>query len=126
MEDVKQRRIHVAGRQMHYVCGVSAKHELNGQSYKFVPLPRGSFAMYPEERFGMELQSSSIMWENVEDLFKEIRKCMSAARHGTASGTSAFWKVRLVTKTVLEVFYLLTCGCNSHFPLGNCRSCRQK
>ncbi len=73
------------------------------------------------------------MWENVEDLFKEIRKCVSAARHGTASGTFkmafsvaafAFWKVRSVTKTVLEVFYLLTCGCNSHFPLGNCRSCR--
>ncbi len=135
VEDVKQRRIHVAGRQMHYVCGVSAKHELDGQSYKFGPLPRGSFAMYPEERCGMELQSSSIMWENVEDLFKEIRKCMSAARHGTASGTFkiafsvaafAFWKIRSVTKTVLEVFYLLTCGYNSHFPLGNCRSCRQK
>ena len=102
--DVKQRRFHVAGRRMHYVCGVSAKHELEGQSYKLGPLPRGSFAMYPEERFGMEIQSSSIMWENIEDLFKEIRKCMSAARNGTASGTFkmafsvaayAFWKVRL-------------------------------
>jgi hypothetical protein len=59
-DDVKQRRIHVAGRRMHYVCGVSAKHELEGQSYKFVPLPRGSFAMYPEERFGMELHT--IVW----------------------------------------------------------------
>jgi hypothetical protein len=104
-DDVKQRRIHVAGRRMHYVCGVSAKHELEGHSYKFGPLPRGSFAMYPEERIGMEIQSSSIMWENIEDLFKEIRKCMSAARNGTASGTFkmafsvaayAFWKVRLL------------------------------
>jgi len=44
---------------------------------------------------------------------------MSAARHGTASGTFkmafsvaafAFWKVRYVTKTVLEVFIYLYVG----------------
>jgi hypothetical protein len=33
--------------------------------------------------------------------------------------------IGFVTETVLEGFYLLTCGRNSHLPLGNCRPCRQ-
>jgi hypothetical protein len=58
--------------------------------------------MYPEERSGMDLNSPSMMWESIEDIFIRIRKIMSSARQGTSSATfnmpfllSAydFWKV---------------------------------
>ncbi len=101
-EDVKQRRVYVAGRGMHYVCGVTAVEELPTYGYKLSPLPRGTFAMYPEERSGMDLNSPSMMWECIEDVFLKIRQSMSSARQGTSSATFKmpwsvaayeFWKV---------------------------------
>ena len=89
-DDVKQRRINVAGRGMHYVCGVTATEDLERQEYRLALLSRGSFAMYPEERLGLELNSPSMMWEHIEDVFKNIRECMSSARQGTSSATFQF------------------------------------
>jgi hypothetical protein len=101
-EDVKQRRINVAGSGMHYVCGVTATVDLQREEYRLAPLSRGAFAMYPEERFGLELNSPSMMWEHIEDVLKNIRECMSSARQGTSSASFklpflvsaySFWKV---------------------------------
>jgi hypothetical protein len=101
-DDVKQRRINVAGRGMHFVCGVSATQDVERQTYTFTLMPRATLVMYPEERYGMEINSSSIMWEHVEEVFTSIRQCMSSARHGTASASfkltclacaHSFWKV---------------------------------
>ena len=101
-EDVKQRRVYVAGRGMHYVCGVTAIEDLPTQGYKLSLLPRGTFTMYPEERSGMDLNSPSMLWECVEDVFLKIRQSMSSARQGTSSATFKmslsvaayeFWKV---------------------------------
>ncbi len=84
------------------MCGVSATQDVERQTYTFTLMPRATLVMYPEERSGMELNSSSIMWEQVEEVFINIRQCMSSARHGTASAsfkltclasTHAFWKV---------------------------------
>ena len=101
-DDVKQRRIHVAGRRLHYVCGVTAIQDLESQNFKLMHLARGDFITYPEERSGMELNSASMMWGHVDDIFTKIRQCMSSARQGTSSASfkmpccvsaHVFWKV---------------------------------
>ena len=75
--------------------------------FRLAHLSRAAFAMYPEERLGLELNSTTMMWEDVEAIFVNIRQCMSTARQGTSSATFkiplsiaafAFWKV---TKTYL-------------------------
>jgi hypothetical protein len=101
-EDVQNRRLHVAGRANHYVCGVTAVEDLVTHTYSLARLPRIGFCMYPEERLGMEINSPSMMWEHIEEIFTKIRMCMSAARQGTSSATFsmpllctvyAFWQV---------------------------------
>ncbi len=53
-DDIKQRRVHLAGRGMHFVCGVTATEDTTTHSFQLSPLPRVSFAMYPEERSGIK------------------------------------------------------------------------
>jgi hypothetical protein len=86
-EDVQIRRVHVAGRENHFVCGVSAVHDFDTQNFSLALLPRSSFCMYPEEKVGMELNSPSMMWEHIDDIFHKIRICMSGGRQGTISAT---------------------------------------
>ncbi len=67
--DVKVRALHVAGRDFHFVCGVSA-HEFVGVGedqghFQLKTIPHECFTMYPEEKLGVGLQSASIMWEHV-------------------------------------------------------------
>ncbi len=52
-EDVQMRRVHVAGRAHHYVCGVSATYDYLTHNFTLVHLPRSGFCMYPEERLSM-------------------------------------------------------------------------
>jgi hypothetical protein len=103
VDDVKQRRVHVAGRGMHYVCGVTATEDKESVGLTLSPLARSSFAMYPEDRSGMEINSSCMMWEYIEGIFLKMRQCMSSARKGASSATFKmpclvstydFWKVR--------------------------------
>jgi hypothetical protein len=101
-DDVKNRRVHVAGRGMHFVCGVMAIEDLHCQEFRLSRLPRRHFFMYPEHRSGLTLNSASMMWEHIDGVFSHIRQCMRSARHGTSSGTFKmpftvaayeFWKV---------------------------------
>jgi hypothetical protein len=101
-DDIRTRKMHVVGSKKHYVCGVTAVEDLVNNTYILSLLPRNAFSMYPEERLGMELNSASIMWEHVDDIFKRIRLCMSSGRQGTSFVTFVmpllqtvydFWKV---------------------------------
>jgi hypothetical protein len=101
-DDIRTRKVHVVGRKQHYVCGVKAVEDTVNNTFTFSRLPRTGFCMYPEERLGMELNSASMMWEHVEDIFKRIRGCISSGRQGTSSATFSmpllltvfdFWKV---------------------------------
>ena len=101
-DDVKERRVHVVGREKHYVCGVTAVHDLQCDEFRLSRLARANFCMYPEERSGMELNSPSMMWEHIEGVFSQIRHCMRSARQGTSSASFhmpfpvsyyEFWKV---------------------------------
>ena len=101
-DDVKNRRVHVAGREKHYVCGVTAVHDLQCDEFRLSRLSRANFCMYPEERSGLELNSPSMMWECIDGLFAQIRHCMRSARQGTSSASFhmpflvssyEFWKV---------------------------------
>lgn len=133
VDDVKQRRVHVAGRGMHYVCGVTATEDKESNGLTLTPLARGSFAMYPEDRSGMEINSSCMMWEYIEDIFLKMRQCMSAARQGTSSATFKmsclvstydFWKVsiRILLDVVKhECSYIFL---QKHTTIGNSWSCR--
>jgi hypothetical protein len=103
-EDVHNRRVHVAGRAHHYVCGVAGVQNKKTLTYTLTPLGRRGFCTYPEERLGMELHSPTAMWQHVDDIFTKIRLCMSAGRQGTSSATMTmpllctvyhFWQVRL-------------------------------
>jgi hypothetical protein len=86
-EDVQTRRVHIAGREKHFVCGVTAVQDLVTENFTLAWLPRSGFCMYPEERLGMELNSPSMMWEHIDDIFHKLRSCMSCGRQGTSSGT---------------------------------------
>ena len=86
-DDVQIRRVHVAGRKRHYVCGVTAVEDPLTKTYSLSLMPRSDFCMYPVEVLGMELNSASIMWEHIEDIFQKIRVCMSSGRQGTSSAT---------------------------------------
>ena len=86
-EDVQTRRVHVAGRDNHFVCGVTAVQDLVTHNFKLAHLPRSGFCMYPEERLGMELNSPSMMWEHIDDIFHRLRICMCSGRQGASSGS---------------------------------------
>lgn len=101
-DDVKNRRVHVAGRGMHFVCGTSAVEDVHCQEFRLSRLHRRHFFMYPEERSGPELNSASFMWEHIDSLFAQIRQCMRTARLGSSSASFhmpfvvssyEFWKV---------------------------------
>ena len=76
-DDVRMRKVHVGGRKKHYVCGVTAEEDVITKEFSFTLLHRDAFCMYPEERLGMELNSASMMWEHIEDIFRRIRMTMS-------------------------------------------------
>ena len=117
-DDVYSGAVHVAGRDLHYVCGMCA-HENVGSTYeKLKEGPWGfvckkiireedgvevndGFCMYPEERLGMYLNSASMMWAMVDDVFEGVRRVMrdnGRARSGSLSmkwsaTMQQFWQV---------------------------------
>jgi len=120
-DDVYSGVVHVAGRDLHYVCGLCAhekvpknmhakrKQEPWGFEIKKIIREEGGvaiengFCMYPEERLGMTINSVSIMWETVESVFEGIHGVMRAnvrARSGSfgmvwSASMQHFWKVGL-------------------------------
>ena len=101
-DDIKNRRVHVSGREMHFVCGTTAVEDLDCDEFRLSRLPRRNFYMYPEERSGYELNSATSMWEHIDGVFAQIRQSMRSARQGTSSATFSmplalssfeFWKV---------------------------------
>ena len=118
-DDVQIRRVHVAGRKRHYVCGVTAVEDSLTNTYSLSLMPRCEFSMYPEEVLGMELNSASIMWEHIEGIFQKIRVCMSSGRQGTSSATFSmpllstvfdFWGV-----VMLLIIHVYDCVLTMHF-----------
>ena len=94
----------VAGRLNHFVCGVAAVQDLVTHNFELARLPRNAFCMYPEHILGMELNSPSMMWEHIDDIFHKVRVCMSSGRQGTTSASFSmpllctvydFWQVLL-------------------------------
>ena len=58
--------------------------------------------MYPEDFLGMELNSPSMMWEHIDDIFHKVRVFMSSGRQGATSASFSmpllctvydFWQV---------------------------------
>jgi hypothetical protein len=133
-DDVHNRRVHVAGRANHYVCGVVVVENLLQHHYSFALLPRSGFCMYPEERLGMGLNSASMMWEHLDDIFQKLRACMSAGRQGTTSATFTmpllctvydFWQVAITF--LLPYNYITICLTYCVFlTLADDRNARQK
>ena len=70
--DVKAREIHVAGRDLHFVCGVLSTEHVD--HFGFKTNPRDHFFMYHEGKLGAGIQSASIMWERLEALFQGMHK----------------------------------------------------
>ncbi len=66
--------IHVAGRDLHFVCGVLSNEYVD--HFGFKTNPRDHFFMYHEGKLGAGIQSASFMWERVEALFQGIREVM--------------------------------------------------
>jgi hypothetical protein len=87
--DVKAREIHVAGREFHFVCGVSSTEYVD--HFGFKKIPRNRFVMYPEEALGAGIQSASIMWERMEELFQGIRDVMTKSGNARSGSFSLPW-----------------------------------
>jgi hypothetical protein len=113
-DDIKNRRVHVSGREMHFMCGTTAVEDLHCEEFRLSRLPRRNFYMYPEERSGYELNSATSMWEHIDGVFAQIRQCMRSARQGTSSATFSmplalssfeFWKVCTNRNIVFISFY---------------------
>jgi hypothetical protein len=64
-KDMKVREINVAGRELHFVCGVSAMENVEEGTFTFKKIRRANFYMYPEDALGGGVQSCSIMWEQI-------------------------------------------------------------
>jgi hypothetical protein len=60
-KEVHNRILHVADRTNHYVYGVTAVEDLVTHAYSLARLPRSGFCMCPEEWFGIEINSASMM-----------------------------------------------------------------
>lgn len=107
-KDVKVREIHVAGRQLHFVCGVSAVENVTKGSFTFKKIRRSTFYMYPEDALGGGVQSASIMWERVENLFQGIRDLMKT--HGNARSGSFSIPWTAACMSFIEVrFFVFQC-----------------
>jgi len=120
-DDVYSGEVHVAGRDLHYVCGMCC-HETVAKKTKTGLVQEGSFrlerlireeggerlkhgfCMYAEERLGNNINSAGMMWEMVEDVFQGIRTVMSTsgrARSGSfrltwSSAVLQFWEVKML------------------------------
>jgi hypothetical protein len=122
-DDVYSGAVHVAGRDLHYVCGMCAhekvpknmyakrKHEPWGFDIKHIIREQGGvqvkdgFCMYPEERLGMSLNSASMMWETVEAVFEGIRGVMRANGRARSGSFTMLWS------TALQQFWEVTASC---------------
>ena len=119
-DDVYSGEVHVAGRQLHYVCGMCC-HETIGKKGKNGMVSEGSFdlrclireedgrqlkdgfCMYAEERLGLQISSQGMMWEMIEEVFVGIRTLMSSsgrARSGSfrmtwSTSMQQFWEVNI-------------------------------
>jgi hypothetical protein len=118
LDDVYGGEEHVAGRHLHYVCGMCC-HETVAKKTKTGKEQEGPFRLqrlmreeggqqckdgfctYAEERLGTNIYSAGIMWEMIEELFHGIRNVMSEsgrARSGSfkltwSSAQRQFWEV---------------------------------
>ena len=52
-EDIKCRRIHVAGRDWHFVFGVTGHEDVVKGQFAFEKINRTDFCMYPEDVLGV-------------------------------------------------------------------------
>ena len=119
-DDVYSGEVHVAGRNLHFVCGMCC-HEILEKKTKKGKVTEGSFelrrlireeggkqvkdgfCMYAEERLGKNINSAGMMWEMVEEVFVGIRTVMSGsgrARSGSfrmtwSSSLQLFWEVNI-------------------------------
>jgi len=88
-DDIKTRMTHVAGRVLHFVCGVAG---VEGEgTFTFRKIARSTFYMYPEEALGSRVQSASIVWEQIERLFSNIRNVMSKSGTARSGSLSMEW-----------------------------------
>jgi hypothetical protein len=112
-EDIKCRRIHVAGRDWHFVCGVSGHEDVVKGKFAFEKMNRSDFFMHPEDVLGAQIQSASTMWERVESMFRSIRKVMTCSGNARSGSFSVAWP-----KVVMDFFEVQLY--NYHVYLGVC------
>ncbi len=111
-DDVYSGAVHVAGRDLHYVCGMCC-HENVGKTTKMGKETEGSFhlerlireedgdqvkhgfCMYAEERLGRSINSCGIMWEMIEEIFHGIRTVMSRSGRARSGSFSLTWSTAL-------------------------------
>ncbi len=90
-DNVKCLAIHVACRDLHFVCGVSCCEDVEKGKFTLKKIKRANFYMYPEDVLGAQVQSASIMWERVESLFQSIRKLMMNSGNARSGSFCVAW-----------------------------------
>jgi hypothetical protein len=111
-DDVYSGAVHVAGRDLHYVCGMCAHEKIDTKDKDLAEGPWGfvckkllreedgvqvndGFCMYPEDRLGMTLNSASMMWETVESVFEGVRRVMRDNGRARSGSFSMVWSCAL-------------------------------
>ncbi len=77
-DDIKTRMTHVAG--------VEGKG-----TFTFRKIAHSTFYMYPEEALGSRVHSASVMWEQIERLFSNIRNVMRKSGSARSGSLSMKW-----------------------------------
>jgi hypothetical protein len=122
-DDVYSGAVHVAGRDLHYVCGMCAHENIDTKGKELAEGPWGfvckkllreedgvqvndGFCMYPEERLGMNVNSASMMWETVDSLFEGVRRVMRENGRARSGSFSMVWSC------ALQQFWEVTASCH--------------
>jgi len=102
--EIKERGIHIAGKEQHWVCGTAATElghveGLQEAGFHTWPIPRGDVVSRPEDVLGDHWVSVTSEWDNVEAVFRGIRDVLrsgSGMRSGSfdmqfSMATFLFW-----------------------------------
>jgi hypothetical protein len=123
-DDVYSGAVHVAGRDLHYVCGMCAHENVGSKDEKVNEGPWGfvlkkivreedgvkikyGFCMYPEERLGMNINSAAMMWETVESVFEGVRRVMRDNGRARSGSFSMMWSVSLQQFLEVSVMFII-------------------
>ncbi len=110
-------------------CGSSITlclwHCSRGECYKRIidvyKIRRSTYYMYPEDALGGGVQSASIMWERIENLFQSIRDLMKTHENARSESFSIPWTAACMSFIEVRFFVFQCIHCNEYISFFSCQ-----